>query len=129
VVRLVTDESARCARFISEHIGTAFCPPYYAFGWERCGKLFAAVLVNQFEGVDCAVSAAGTGWTRRMVRQTGEYIYGTLGCLRMTITTEKPEVVEYAKRLGGEVEGRLRDHFGEGRDATIIGILKKDWRF
>jgi len=47
----------------------------------------------------------------------------------MTITTEKPEVVEYAKRLGGEVEGRLRDHFGEGRDATIIGILKKDWRF
>lgn len=105
----------------------ALCPPYTALGLERDGVLVGGVVFNVFEGADVHITAAGTGWTRGFLRAVGDYVFRQLGCLRFTMETEKPEVAEYAKRLGGEVEGRLRDHFGEGRDAIIIGVLKKDF--
>lgn len=125
--QIATDE--RVARFLSERLGVALCPPYTVMGLERDGVIVAGVLFNQFEGASVHVSAAGSGWTRDFVRAVGAYVYDQLGCLRMTITTELDAVKSYALRLGGEVEGRMRDHFGEGRDAWIIGILRRDWKF
>lgn len=124
---IATDE--RVARFLSERLGTALCPPYSLMGIERDGEIVAGVLFNQFEGANVHVSIAGSGWGRDFIKAVGRYVYDQLGCLRMTITTEQPAVIDYAVRLGGEVEGLMRDHFGEGRDAWIIGILRKDWRF
>lgn len=117
------------AQFVSAGVGAAICPPYSTMGLVRDDRLVAGVVFNQFEGFDVHVTLAGKGWTRRFVRLVGEYVFRQLGCLRMTATTEQPEVISYAQRLGGQVEGRLRDHFGPGRDAIIIGILRSDWKF
>lgn len=117
------------AQFVSEHIGAAICPPYTTMGLMRGNRIEAGVVFNQFEGFDVHVTLAGRGWTRRFVEAVGNYVYGQLGCLRMTATTEQPEVIGYAVRLGGEVEGRLRNHFGPGRDGIIIGILREHWRY
>jgi hypothetical protein len=38
-------------------------------------------------------------------------------------------VVKLAIRLGGVIEGTMRDHFGEGRDGVIVGILAREYRF
>lgn len=124
---IVSDE--RVARFISERLGVGLCPPYSVMGIEDGGKIVAGALFNQFEGADVAVSIAGEGWTREFMRQVGRYVYDTLGCERMTITTEFPQVASYAERLGGQREGLLRSHFGPGRDGIIVGILRDEYRF
>lgn len=125
-MQIATDE--RVAAFISRELGTALCPPFTVMGIERDGKIIAGVLFNQFEGPNVHVSAAGKGWSRGFIRAVGRYVFEQLGCLRMTVTTEQPAVVRYAKRLGGKVEGRMRDYHGKGRDAVIIGILRDDWK-
>lgn len=120
-----TDEAV--ARFVSERIGMGLCPPYTCMGLERNGEVVAGVVFNCFEKPDIHVTVAGSGWTRGFIREVGRYVFDQLGCLRMTALTEQPQVVGFAKRLGGQVEGVLRWHFGPERDATIIGILRNEW--
>lgn len=122
---IVADE--RVARFVSEEIGFGLCPPYSVIGIERDGTIVAGVLVNQFEGHDCHITVAGTGWTRGFLHAVGDYVFNQLGCIRVTLTTERPHIVALAVRLGGQVEGCLRNHFGPGRNGTIIGILKEEY--
>lgn len=124
---IVADD--RVAAFISQKTRTPFCPPFTCMGIEHNGEVVAGAIFNQFEGPNVHVSIAGTGWTRGFIVAVGRYVYEQLGCLRMTVTTEHPEVADYACRLGGQVEGRMRDHFGKGRDAIIVGILRDEWRY
>ena len=98
-------------------------------GLERDGHIVAGVLFNQFEGPNVHISAAGKGWTRGFVRAVGDYVFSQLGCLRMTITTEQEAVMRYACRLGGQVEGMMRDYYGEGRDGILVGVLRDEWKF
>lgn len=124
---IVTDE--RVARFVGERCGTIICPPYTAMGIERGGKIAAGVVFNCFTGNDIAVTVAGGPFTRDFIVAVGRYVFEKVGCLRMSITTEKPEVIKIAHRLGAQTEGLKRNHFGKGRDATILGILREDWNF
>lgn len=73
------------------------------------------------------VTVAGHGWTKSFLTDVGQYVFGTLRCQRMTAITEQPRIVRIAERLGGQVEGMLRNHFGPGRNAFIVGILKEDY--
>lgn len=122
-----TDEAV--SRFLSEKLGTVFVPPYTVMGLERNGEIVAGVLFNCFEHPDVHFTAAGSGWTRGFLREVGRYVFGQLGCLRMTATTEQTHVASLAEKLGGQREGVLRDHFGEGRDGVIIGILRREWKW
>lgn len=125
--RIVTGDEV--ARFVSNHLGFALCPPFTAMGIEREGQIVAGVIFHCFEGAAVHITVAGKGWTPEFVRAVGWYVYDKLGCLRMTITTEQPSVVALAEKAGGQVEGRLRDQFGEGRDGVVVGILKSEWKY
>lgn len=124
---IVTDE--RVALFVSQACDVAFVPPYTCMGIERDGEIIGGVIFNVFEGADLHVSVAGKGWSRSFFRSVGQYVFDQLGCERMTAITENPDVVAIAERLGGQVEGLLRNHFGKGRDGFLIGILKEDYCF
>ncbi len=124
---IVSDE--RVARFVSERIGFGLFPPFTAMGIERGGEIVAGVLFNCFEGKDLHVTIAGHGWTKDFCIEVGRYVYDVLGYERMTIQTESPQIVDFVERLGGQIEGLKRNHFGEGRDAFICGILKSEYRF
>lgn len=124
---IVTDE--RVARFVGERCGTIICPPYTAMGIERDGKVTAGVVFNCYTGNDIAVTVAGERFTRDFIVAVGKYVFEQVGCLRMSITTEKPEVIKIAHRLGAQTEGTKRNHFGKGRDGTILGILREDWDY
>lgn len=124
---IVTDD--RVARFVAERIGKSPCPPFTVMGIERDGQIVGGCLFNQFEGADIHVSAAGKGWTLPFLRAVGEYVYRQLGCERLSLTTESEEVARYAERLGGKREGVLRSHFGRGRDAIIIGVLREEYAY
>jgi hypothetical protein len=124
---IVSDE--RAARFVSDALGVGFCPPYTAMGIETDGEITAGVVFNCFEGDDVHLSVAGKGWTRAFLRAVGQYVYGSLHYGRITFVTESPEVAMLAERLGGQIEGRMRSHFGAGRDGIIIGVLKSEWKY
>lgn len=124
---IVSDE--RVAAFVSERLGFGLCPPYTSIGIERDGQIVGGVLLNCFEACDVHISVAGKGWTRAFLRAFGQYVFGTLGCLRFTVTTEQASVAGLAARLGGQVEGRLRSHFGPGRDAILVGVLRDEYRY
>lgn len=124
---IVSDD--RVAVFLAKALGTNIVPPYVVVGTEKDGEIINGVLINHFTGFDCHVSVAGRGWSRQLIAGIGEYVFDKLLCERMTIVSEQPRVISIAMRLGGEVEGYMRNHFGPGRNATIIGILKADWRF
>lgn len=96
-------------------------------GWERDGGVAYGLLFNCFEGAAVHVTAGGTGWGLQFLRAVGDYVYGQLGCERMTFTTEQPRVINYVQRLGGKIEGRLRNQFGAGRDGIVVGILRDEY--
>jgi RimJ/RimL family protein N-acetyltransferase len=117
------------AEFIGKELGFGVFPPWTAMGIEKEGAIIGGVLFNCFEGSDLHVTVAGRGFGKNFLQNVGDYVYNQLGCTRMTIQTEKDSIVGIATRMGGKVEGRLRDHFGKGRDAIIIGILRDEYRY
>nr|WP_311538569.1 GNAT family protein [uncultured Bradyrhizobium sp.] len=123
---VVSDE---VARFVGERCNTIIYPPFTAMGIERGGEIVAGVVFNCFTHYDVHVTVAGRGFTRAFLRGVGNYVFYQLGCLRMSVTTEQERVIDYAKRLGAQTEGRKRNHFGRGRHAIVLGILKEDWKF
>lgn len=119
----------RVALFVSERLGITLCPPYTTMGIERRGEIVAGVIFHCYETYGVHVTAAGSGWTPGFIKAVGAYVFGQLGCIRITVTTPDVEVARYAERLGGQVEGLMRDQFGEGRDGWIVGVLKSEWRY
>lgn len=124
---IVADE--RVARFVSEQLGFGLCPPYSCAGIERDGEIVGGVIFNGFEGCAINVTVAGSGWTRGFLHQVGHYVFSQLGCERITAVTECENVVRLTKRLGGQIEGRMRAHFGAGRDGIVLGILREEYKF
>jgi len=126
---IVTGEHV--AAYVAGRVGTPFFPPYTTLGVEKDGKIVAGIVFNCWTGPDVhlSIGAEPGALSRRFLRRVGLYITKELGCIRATIETEQPAVVEMVERMGGKVEGFKRNHFGEGRDATLLGVLKEDWIF
>lgn len=102
-------------------------PPYVGIGTEIDGEIVNGCVLNVWTGNDAHVTIAGTKWTKGLLAVIHHYAYQSLGCIRLTVITEQTSIVRYAERLGGEVEGLLRNQFGPGRDGVLVGILKEDW--
>lgn len=119
----------RVAEFVAGRVGQVFQPPYACLGVERGGEIAAGIVFNVWTGPDVQLTIAADkgAMSRRFLRRVGLYITRELGCIRATIETEQPHVVDMALRMGGKIEGVKRDLFGEGRDGTVVGVLKKDW--
>lgn len=126
-MNIVCDE--RVPLFVASRIGHVIVPPYTAMGVERDGEVIGGVIFNHFTGFDCHVTVAGTGWTRGFLECVGDYVYTTMNCLRVTIITEQPKVVRLAQKMGGEIEGLMRNHFGPEKDAFVVGVLKEDYKW
>lgn len=126
-MRIVDDE--RVAKFVGERVGRIIFPPFTSIGIERDGEIVGGAVFNCFTGNDIHVTIAGTGFTKGFLAEVGDYVFAKLGCGRLTAITEQPSVVRIAERLGGQVEGLMRDHFGQDQPAYVIGILKSEYRY
>lgn len=126
---IVTDN--RVALYVGHRNGQVVIPPFTAMGVERHGDIVAGAIFRNFIGPDCDVLVVGNvdAFSPTFVRSIGRYVFGQLGCCRLSMTTDQPRVVELALRLGAKVEGLKRDGFGPGRDATLLGVLRSDWKF
>lgn len=117
------------ADFVARTLNVSFCAPYTTLGIKRGDEVVAGIVFNCYTGNDVELTVAGNDLPRAFLRRVGKYVINELGCIRATITTEQDKVVESAERLGGQIEGRKRNHFGEGRDGIMLGILREDWKF
>lgn len=128
-MRVVTD--VRVVRFIENRLKTTFIPPFTAMGVELDGAIVGGIVFNMFEGADCHMTVASDRrpWPKGFLADVGEYLFDQLKRERVTVMTEQPRVVSIARRLGGQVEGVLRHHYGHGRDATVVGILRDEWKY
>lgn len=120
---------ALVADYVASRIGKKLIEPYAALGTIRNGRIVAGVVFNSWTGPDIEITVASEpgGLTRRLLRECADYAWSQAQAVRVSITTESPEVVALAQRLGGTVEGIKRNGFGPGRDAIMIGILKSEF--
>lgn len=123
------DHDPRIPIFLSARLGVCFHPPYTTMGLEKDGEIIAAFLFNIYTGPDIHVTIAGSGWTRRFLRDMGQYLFEHLQVERFTAITEKQNVVDIVYRVGGRQEGLIRNHFGPGRDGILLGVLKDEYRY
>src|SRR3954470_8088560 len=121
----------RVARFVGDRNAQRVIPPYTALGVECRGDIIAGAVFRNYTGADIEVMVGGElkALTPGFGRSIGRYVFGQLKCERLSMWTDQPRVIALAERLGAQVEGVKRNGFGKGRDATLIGVLREDWKF
>lgn len=121
----------RVARFVGERNGQVVIPPFTAIGVEWGDEIVAGAIFRNYTGPDIDVMVVGSvrAFSPAFVRSIGRYVFDQLGCCRLSMTTNQARVVELARRLGAKVEGLKRDGFGPGNDATLLGVLRSEWKF
>jgi RimJ/RimL family protein N-acetyltransferase len=127
--RIVTGQEP--VLYVEQRTGLRFWPPLVAMGLECDGEMIAGIVFNGYNGCAVELTIAGEkrAFTRAFIRRIADYVFREMGCLRASFTTEQSHVVDLLHRLGAQTEGRKRNHFGEGRDGMILGILREDWKF
>lgn len=121
---IVSDQ--RIADYVREKTGIRLTGPYTMLGIIQDGVIVGGMVFNCFSGNDLHITLAGKVFTRIFIRRVALYVFGELGCLRVSLTTEQPKVIELAKRFGAKIEGIKRDQFGKGRDGVMLGLLKDE---
>jgi hypothetical protein len=119
----------RIADYVCKRTGIVLGEAFTTLGVIIDGHVCAGVVFNHYTGNDIHVTVAGKpiGFTPIFLRRVADYVFGELGCLRISVTTEKQIVVDIAMRLGAKIEGCKRDHFGIGRDGIMLGLLKHEF--
>lgn len=121
-------QGAPVARFVGAKCGTIFAEPYTAIGYARDGQVIGGAVFNGYTGrnVDLSIGHDAQSWPVSFVRFFGNYVWNTLKVERMTMIV-RPELVPLCARMGGKIEGVLRDWYENG-DAVILGILRHEWK-
>lgn len=129
VKQIVTDD--RVARFVGDRNAHKVIPPYTALGVECRGDIIAGAVFRNWTGPDIEVMVVGElkAFTPGFVRAIGRYVFDQLGCERLSMWTDQPRVIALAERLGAQFEGIKRNGHGAGRDLTLLGVLRADWKF
>ena len=126
---IVSDD--RVTEFVARQVGARIVPPYTVLGVERDGAIVAGAVFNCWTGndIEATVAALSGGVTRSFLKACAAYVFGQIGCGRVSFTTESRSVVDLARRLGAQSEGRKVNLYGPGRHGFLLGLSREDWKF
>lgn len=118
------------AMWVSERVGQNFAPPFTAIGFGNRGGIAAGAVFNDYVpyGNIELTLAADRPFTRSMLRTLAAYVFGQLGCSRLTVRTrqDNENVCNMAKRFGFVREATLKDYYGTDQNAELFRLLRKD---
>lgn len=120
--------SGSLAKWAGEKFGAFFSPPATFIGLVNNGRIVCVSIFNDYTGDNVELSVAADGIIpRRFLQFCAEYAFNQLGCNRVTARSRasNKRVASLAKRLGFEVEGRLRQFYGD-EDAILYGLLRNE---
>lgn len=94
-------------------------------------RLLAAAIFTDYTGrsIQCTFAADSPAWcSRRTVRETFAYVFGTCSCVRFTVmvASDNERSLTLIERLGFRREGRMRNFYDEHVDLMIYGMLKHE---
>lgn len=118
------------AAFVEQKISRRLYPPVTQIGLSMDGKVVAGAIFNNFEpgeDIELTIAAEHGAINRKFLRAMGRYVRDQLHCYRVSMTTDQPQVVAMALRLGGQIEG-IKE-VGPNRFRFLLGILKRNWKF
>jgi len=102
-------------------------------GPAREENVLAVVLLNHWTPHTCEGNIASDGTRRWMSRDFAftvyDYVFNFAGKSRInfTVAPENAAAIRMHEKLGHQLEGRLEDADGEGRDLLIYGLTKRRW--
>jgi RimJ/RimL family protein N-acetyltransferase len=129
------------AAWVASRIRDMREPPradYEAIGVTRGGRIIGGVIYAEYrkmepDQADIRTHWAGEpGWmTRKTLRVLFGYPFQQLGCVRITALTSRgnKRALDASRRLGFQIEGCVRDGFGTGKDALLLGMLRRECRW
>jgi hypothetical protein len=122
------DEAAR--RLVKARTGFDLVEPFYGFVSSRDGIDHSAIIVNFFDGRNCEVTVLARSLSRKDLATIGGFIFGELGCARVTARTDgaNTSAIKGLLRLGFQPEGILHE-WSDGADGLQFSLLKRDWKF
>lgn len=118
-------------QYIENRLGVQISDPSVSLGFVTTGRIrpLCAVLLNDYTGsnIEMTIVAEPGGVTLGVLRYLARYIFGELGCRRVTIRTKKRNktVQKMALRYGFTFEAVAR-HFYDDDDAVIYRMLRAD---
>lgn len=97
-------------------------------------RLLGAVIFTDYTGrsIQCSIATDSPGWcSRRTLQAIFGYVFNTCSCVRTTalVASDNAKSIELVTRLGYRLEGTIRDHFDDGIDMLVFGMLKEECRW
>lgn len=123
----------RVSAFVCAKTGLAVTPGQYTqLGILQDSAVSCGFVFTHYTGHDVALTLAVAhprALSKTFLIRSGHYLFDELSVARVTMLTQQRRVVDIATRLGAVIEGVKRSAFGVGRDAIMLGLLAKDWKF
>jgi RimJ/RimL family protein N-acetyltransferase len=100
---------------------------------DRPAEILAVVAFNRWTPFTCEGNIASDGTRRWFSRDFAFTIYDFVfrhadkTRFNFTVSTDNKEAIAMHKGLGHEYVARFTDAFGEGKDALIYGLTRKQW--
>lgn len=115
----------------------AFNPGFKAFGVIRDdGALVGGVVFDNWRPAFCTLELSGAAvschaFGPRILAGLGEYAFGKLGAFRVWARTsiDNRRARKLLKHLGFIEEGIEAHHYGKGRHAARLRVIKPDWKW
>jgi hypothetical protein len=123
-------QGADAAHFVAERCGAEmFAEPYQAIGFTVDGRFAGGVVFTGFNGrnVDISVANDVHRWPVAFYRYFADYMWDTLGVHRVTMIV-RPGNEKMCIKLGGKLEGMMREWYPDGSEALLFGLLKSEFK-
>lgn len=122
---MIEQDNHLAAIMVQSVLHCSVCAPFVGLVVRDGSQIPAgAVIVNNYDGPNCDVTFVGRRcWTVGVMRDLARYIFGRLGCKRVTAKTRPSNAAarRALEKVGFRLEGELRAGFGT-ENALVYGL-------
>lgn len=135
--KVAADDDGRIARWICRKMKMPefVQEAYSTMGFLYKGRLIGGIIFSACrpgEDVWMTIYTEDKRWcSRRILKIIFNYVFTFLGCRRVSalISYDNAASLNFTQKVGFKKEGLLRQYREDGKDAYILGMLKKECKY